>query len=96
MWEESPYLEAGVGWVPPPAKSKFKKGLCGRAYFWLQREPVCSCHSDVVDCGIRGGLGELRLEGTHLGKFSLPEVWSGVLFSAGRVSQDITLGGYKF
>lgn len=39
-------------------------------------------------CGLwdKEGLGELRLEGTLLGKFSLPEVWSGVL-SVGRVSQ---------
>lgn len=29
------YLEAGTGWAPQAAKSVFKKGLCGRAYFWL-------------------------------------------------------------
>lgn len=31
----APYLEGG-GWVgAQAAKSGFKKGLCGRAYFWL-------------------------------------------------------------
>lgn len=79
MWEESPYLEAGVGYVPLAAKSKFKKGLCGRAYFWLQGKSV---FLSLRCCGLwtKEGLGELRLEGTYLGKFGLPEVLSGVLF----------------
>lgn len=34
-------LPGGWGWVfATAAKSKIKKGLCGRAYFWL-RESLC-------------------------------------------------------
>lgn len=36
----APYLDAGAGGAPQAAKSVFKKGLCGRAYFWLWQAGV--------------------------------------------------------
>lgn len=48
-----PYLEAEAGWAPQAAKSVFKKGLCGRAYFWLW-QAACSCSSDAAGRGAVG------------------------------------------